>query len=73
MQTFRPVSRRIAAPGFAHAMMCPAVFPLAIKGLGRFTEAGAAFLIMGIVGGAVMPQRFAYLKKIDGFALVYVK
>ena len=61
----------IAALGFAHAMMWPAVFPLAIRGLGRFTEAGAAFLIMGIVGGAVMPQLFAHLKKIYDFQLVY--
>lgn len=62
----------IVALGFAHAMMWPAVFPLAIKGLGRFTEAGAAFLIMGIVGGAVMPQLFAHLKKIYDFQLVYM-
>jgi FHS family L-fucose permease-like MFS transporter len=45
----------IAALGFANAMMWAAIFPLAIRGLGRHTEAGAALLIMPIVGGALMP------------------
>src|SRR5690606_4173791 len=31
----------VAALGFANAMMWPAIFPLAIKGLGRYTEAGS--------------------------------
>jgi fucose permease len=38
----------VAALGFANAMMWPAIFPLAIKGLGRFTETGSALLVMGI-------------------------
>jgi fucose permease len=53
-------------------MMWPAIFPLAIKGLGRFTETGSALLIMGIVGGAVMPQLFAHLKRQYDFQLVYM-
>jgi glucose/galactose transporter len=52
----------VAALGFANAMMWPAIFPLAIRGLGRFTELGSAFLIMGIAGGAVIPQIFVHLK-----------
>jgi FHS family L-fucose permease-like MFS transporter len=52
----------VAALGFANAMMWPAIFPLAIRGLGRFTELGSAFLIMGIAGGAVIPQVFVHLK-----------
>ena len=42
----------VAALGFANAMMWPAIFPLAIRGLGRYTELGSALLIMGIAGGA---------------------
>ena len=45
----------VAALGFANAMMWPAIFPLAIKGLGQLTEFGSAFLIMGIAGGATDP------------------
>ncbi|HEV2622475.1 MAG TPA: sugar MFS transporter [Frateuria sp.] len=62
----------VAALGFANAMMWPAIFPLAIKGLGRHTEAGSALLIMGIAGGAVVPQLYAHLKEHFGFQAVFV-
>ena len=62
----------IAALGFANAMMWPAIFPLAIKGLGRFTETGSALLIMGIAGGAIIPQLFAVLKQHYDFQLVFL-
>jgi FHS family L-fucose permease-like MFS transporter len=40
--------------GFSNAVMWPAIWPLAISGLGRFTKTGSALLIMGIVGGALI-------------------
>jgi MFS transporter, FHS family, L-fucose permease len=49
----------IALLGFANALMWPAIFPLAIEGLGKFTKLGSAFLVMGIAGGAVLPQIYA--------------
>ena len=61
----------VAALGFANAMMWPAIFPLAIRGLGRHTEAGSAWMIMGIAGGAVIPQLFAHLKEHFGFQAVF--
>ncbi|WP_045728218.1 sugar MFS transporter [Xanthomonas sp. GPE 39] len=62
----------VAALGFANAMMWPAIFPLAIKGLGRCTEIGSALLVMGIAGGAVIPQLFAVLKQHVDFQLVFL-
>ena len=62
----------VAALGFANAMMWPAMFPLAIQGLGRFTERGSALLIMGISGGAVVPQLFVHLKDTLDFQLVFL-
>jgi MFS transporter, FHS family, L-fucose permease len=62
----------VASLGFANAMMWPAIFPLAIAGLGRLTETGSALLIMGIAGGAVIPQTFAYLREHYDFQLVFV-
>jgi fucose permease len=62
----------VAALGLANAMMWPAIFPLAIKGLGRFTETGSALLVMGIAGGAIIPQAFAILKQHHDFQLVFV-
>ncbi|MFC5741490.1 sugar MFS transporter [Dyella tabacisoli] len=62
----------VAALGFANAMMWPAIFPLAIKGLGRFTEFGSALLIMGIAGGAIVPQLYVHLKQHFNFQLVFL-
>ncbi|MET1023967.1 MAG: sugar MFS transporter [Pseudoxanthomonas sp.] len=61
----------VAALGFANAMMWPAIFPLAIKSLGRFTETGSALLVMGIAGGAVVSQSFAILKQHFDFQWVF--
>lgn len=62
----------VALLGFANAMMWPAIFPLAIRGLGRFTETGSALLVMGIAGGAIIPQAFAVLKQHADFQLVFL-
>ncbi|RUL63016.1 glucose/galactose MFS transporter [Dyella dinghuensis] len=62
----------VAALGFANAMMWPAIFPLAIKGLGSHTELGSALLIMGIVGGALLPQVFVHLKEHIDFQLAFL-
>jgi fucose permease len=62
----------IASLGFANAMMWPAIFPLAIRDLGRHTETGSALLIMGVVGGALMPYAFALLKQHIDFQLAYL-
>ena len=51
----------IALLGFANSLMWPAIFPLAIDGLGRFTKTGSALLIMGIAGGAIVPQVYGRL------------
>ena len=61
----------IAALGLANAMMWPAIFPLAIRGLGRHTETGSALLIMAIAGGALMPYAFAVLKQHLDFQAAY--
>jgi fucose permease len=41
--------------------MWPAIWPLAIAGLGRFTKVGSSLLIMGIAGGALLPLLFGRL------------
>lgn len=51
----------MALLGLANAIMWPAIWPLALEGLGRFTKIGAALLIMAIAGGAVMSLLLGYL------------
>jgi MFS transporter, FHS family, L-fucose permease len=46
---------------FAHAFMWPTIWPLAIDGLGRFTKIASALMIMGIVGGALLPLVYGAL------------
>jgi MFS transporter, FHS family, L-fucose permease len=45
----------IAVLGLANAIVWPAVWPLALSGLGPLTSTGSALLIMGIAGGAFGP------------------
>jgi MFS transporter, FHS family, L-fucose permease len=52
----------IALMGLANALMWPAIWPLALKNLGRFTQTAAGLLIMGIAGGAVIPLLYGFLK-----------
>ncbi len=47
--------------GFSQAAIWPAIWPLAIDNVGRFVKIGAALLIMGIVGGAVLPPLYGVL------------
>ncbi|MBP6967641.1 MAG: glucose/galactose MFS transporter [Prolixibacteraceae bacterium] len=44
------------------SLMWPALWPLAIAELGRFTKAGSSLLVVAIVGGAVIPTIFGFLK-----------
>ncbi len=54
----------IALLGIANAIMWPAIWPLAIEGLGKFTKTGSAILIMGIAGGATLPLLYGKLADI---------
>lgn len=51
----------IALMGFAISPVWPAVWPLALNRLGKFTKLGSALLIMGISGGALLPLLHGYL------------
>lgn len=51
----------IALLGLANALVWPAIWPLAIEGLGRHTKTGSALLIMSIAGGALLPLLYGQL------------
>jgi FHS family L-fucose permease-like MFS transporter len=51
----------LALLGLANALVWPAIWPLALAGLGRFTKAGSSLLIMGIAGGALIPLLYGQL------------
>jgi FHS family L-fucose permease-like MFS transporter len=51
----------VALLGFAISPMWPAIWPLALNQLGKFTKLGSALLIMGISGGALLPLLHGYM------------
>jgi FHS family L-fucose permease-like MFS transporter len=51
----------IALLGLANSLMWPAIWPLALSGLGRFTKIGSSLLVMGIAGGALIPLLYGRL------------
>jgi len=61
----------IAILGLANALVWPAIWPLAINGLGKFTKTASALLIVGIAGGAVLPRVWASLGESTGLQQAY--
>jgi glucose/galactose transporter len=51
----------VAALGIANALVWPAIWPLALTGLGEFTKTASALLIMAISGGAIIPPLYGAL------------
>jgi fucose permease len=54
----------VALLGVSNAIVWPAVWPLAIHGLGKYIKTGSALLIMGIAGGAILPLVWGYLSDV---------
>lgn len=55
----------------ACSLIWPAIWPLAMTDLGRFTKTGASLLVASIVGGAVIPLAFGFLKDAVGNQQAY--
>jgi len=54
----------IALLGLANALIWPAMWPLALDGMGRFTKTASALLVMAIAGGAIIPLVYGKLATI---------
>ena len=61
----------LALLSLANSLMWPAIFPLAIYGLGRHTKTGSALLIMAIAGGALLPMLFGSIADAVGYQNAY--
>jgi FHS family L-fucose permease-like MFS transporter len=58
--------------GLCCSIMWPSIFALAIAGLGKYTSQGAAFLIMMILGGSIIPPVQGILADTSGIHLSYI-
>jgi FHS family L-fucose permease-like MFS transporter len=59
-----------AALGIANALVWPAIWPLTLEGLGKFTKTGSALLIMAISGGAVIPPLYGSIVDANKIELI---
>ena len=62
----------IALLGLANSLMWPAIFPLGIDGLGKFTKTGSALLVMAIAGGDILPLIYGKAALIWGLQDAYI-
>ena len=52
----------VALLGLANSLLWPAIWPLALDGLGKFTKRGSSLMVMGIAGGGLLPPLLGLLK-----------
>jgi MFS transporter, FHS family, L-fucose permease len=62
----------IVACGLCNSVMWPCIFPLSVKGLGRFTSQGSGILITMVVGGAIVPEMQGFLADRFGYQHSFV-
>jgi len=51
----------VALLGLSNSLIWPAIWPLVLDGMGRFTKAASSLLVMGISGGAILPLIYGAL------------
>jgi len=61
----------VALLGLANALIWPAMWPLALNGVGRFTKTASALLIMAVVGGAIIPLIYGKMADIFNTQAAY--
>ena len=61
----------VAIVTFGCSVMYPAIFPLALEGLGKFAKTGSSILVACIAGGSVVPLLYGFLKDWVGSQSAY--
>lgn len=62
----------LALIGLLTSVMYPVIFTLSIDGLGRHTKTASSLLIMGIVGGALVPPAMGYVSDQAGIRWSFI-
>lgn len=61
----------VAVVTFGCSIMYPAIWPLALTGLGKFTKLGSSILVACIVGGSIVPLLYGFMKDWTGSQNAY--
>lgn len=62
----------IAFLGLGNALLWPSIWPLSLEGLGKSTSKGSALLIMGAVGGGIIPLLYGAISDQSNSQVAYV-
>jgi FHS family L-fucose permease-like MFS transporter len=62
----------VSLVGLCNSILFPTIFTLGIARLGRFTQQGSSYLIMGIVGGAIIPPVMGLVSGIKGIQFAFI-
>lgn len=62
----------IVAVGFFNSIQFPTIFTLSLQGLGDRTKDGATFLVMSIVGAAIIPLLVGYVSTISNIQWAFL-
>lgn len=62
----------LCALGLPNSLIWAGIWPLAIKGLGKFTKIGSSIMIMGLCGNAITPLLYGHLADMYNVRFAYV-
>ena len=57
---------------FFFSIMFPTIFSLGLKDLGKYTERGSSFIVMGVVGGGLFPFLMGWVADYDVATAYYL-
>ena len=57
---------------FFMSIMFPTIFALGIKDLGDETKTGSSYMVMSIVGGAIIPLALGYISRNFNMQVAYI-
>jgi FHS family L-fucose permease-like MFS transporter len=62
----------LAATSFFMSIMFPTIFAVAVKDLGPLTKTGSSFVVMAIIGGAVMTPLIGWISHLSSIRLAMI-
>lgn len=62
----------LVALGLPNSLIFANIWPLAIKGLGKFTKLGSSIMIMGLCGNAITPLIYGHLADLYSIRTAYI-
>jgi FHS family L-fucose permease-like MFS transporter len=62
----------LIAASFFMSIMFPTIFTMSLRGLGIYTKAGSAFLVMAIIGGAIFTAIMGWISRESSINVAYV-